>query len=105
MEQVYFAGNKQNRFLNPVSDNRGEYSDVTADLIDKEVQRIIDDQYERALKILKDKRRILDQAAVDLLKNEVIEGGDLKALSESVSYEEDCTDVFDCPKKHITLAA
>lgn len=103
--QVYFAGNKQNQFLGPVSDNRGEYSDVTADLIDKEVQQIIDDQYQRALEILKGKRNILDQAAVDLLTNEVIEGEALEALSESVSNEDDCNDDPDCPERHITLAA
>ncbi len=103
--QVYFAGNKQNRLLNPVSENRGEYSDVTADLIDKEVQQIIDEQYERAMGILKSRREILDQAVIKLLEHEVIEGDDLETLSESVSNDENCSEASECSKKRISLAA
>ena len=83
--QVYLAHNKQSQFLNPNQDSGGgDYSAMTAHLIDKEIRRIIDDQYERALAILKSNRDILDQTAATLLESEVIEGDQLKALSETV---------------------
>ena len=103
--QVYFAGNKQNRFLNPVSENRGEYSEVTANLIDREVQQITDEQYSRALDILRQKRHVLDNAVKVLLKNEVIEGEDLSALAETISKETDGGESSDEPRDRITLAA
>jgi cell division protease FtsH len=87
--QVYFAGNNQNRFLNLGSENRAEYGEVTADLIDKEVQRIIDEQYKNALNILRKQRHILERAVKDLMKNEVIEGEELMALRESIRNETD----------------
>jgi len=83
--QVYFSHKKQNQFLNSNLDSGGDYSEMTAHLIDKEIRQIIDEQYERALEILKSKRDILDQAAETLLITEVIEGEELKALADAVS--------------------
>ena len=51
------------------------------------IRQIIDEQYERVLDILKSKRGILDEAAERLLKNEVIEGEELKALADTVSQK------------------
>jgi cell division protease FtsH len=83
--QVYLAHDRQGQFLNPNSDSGGgDYSAMTAHLIDKEIRQIIDDQYERALTILKSNRDILDQTAETLLESEVIEGDQLKALSKTV---------------------
>jgi ATP-dependent Zn protease len=59
-----------------------EYSDSTAELIDNEVRNIINEQYEKALEILKSKRDILDKGAEILLDKEKIEGEVLKALIE-----------------------
>jgi cell division protease FtsH len=85
--QVYFSRNKQSPFLNANPDSGGDYSEMTAHLIDKEIRQIIDEQYERVLDILKSKRGILDEAAERLLKNEVIEGEELKALAGAVSQK------------------
>jgi cell division protease FtsH len=85
--QVYFAHDKQSQFLNPTQQNGGDYSEMTAHSIDKEIRQIIDEQYERALGILNSKRDILEQAAVKLLESEVIEGEELKALSRAVSKQ------------------
>jgi len=82
--QVYFAHQKQGQFLNAGPENGGDYSEMTAHLIDKEIRRIIDEQYHEAVEILKSNRDIIDQAAGELLENEVIEGVALKALSEAV---------------------
>jgi cell division protease FtsH len=82
--QVYLAHDRQSQFLNPNQDSGGDYSAMTAHLIDKEIRQIIDEQYERAIEILSSNRDILDQTAETLLESEVIEGEQLKALSEAV---------------------
>jgi len=75
---------KQGQFLNAGPESGGDYSEMTAHLISKEIRQIIDQQYNEAVEILKSNRDIIDQAAVKLLENEVIEGDALKALSEAV---------------------
>ena len=83
--QVYFAHDKQGQFLLPTQDRGGDYSEMTAHLIDKEIRQIIDEQYDRALDILRTARQLLDETAVSLLKSETIEGGELERLAEAVS--------------------
>jgi cell division protease FtsH len=83
--QVYFAHDKQGQFLLPTQDRGGDYSEMTAHLIDKEIRQIIDEQYERVLNILKSTRELLDETAVELLQSETIEGAELKKLAQSVS--------------------
>jgi ATP-dependent Zn protease len=58
----------------------GEYSDSTAELIDHEVRNILNEQYEKALEILKGQKDVLTKVAQILLDKEKIEGGELKAL-------------------------
>jgi len=91
--QVYMAHNKQNPFLNANLDSGGDYSAMTAHLIDKEIRQIIDDQYERALVILRSQRDILNQAAEKLLESEVIEGEKLKELAKAVAERSELSDV------------
>jgi cell division protease FtsH len=83
--QVYFSRNKQSPFLNANLDSGGDYSEMTAHLIDQEIRQIIDEQYERVLGILRSRRGILDEAAEKLLESEIIEGEELKALADAVS--------------------
>jgi len=82
--QVYFAENKQNQFLMPTPNSGMTYSVQTAHLIDEEVREIIDEQYENALSILRDQRGVLDQAAEQLLEQEVIDGEALRDLETRV---------------------
>jgi cell division protease FtsH len=82
--QVYFAPRRQGQFLGPLSEDGREYSDETAQIIDEEVRRIIDEQYDRALRILKANRELLDRTAQNLLVDEVIEGDKLERLASSV---------------------
>ncbi|MGD8764885.1 MAG: ATP-dependent zinc metalloprotease FtsH [Desulfobacteraceae bacterium] len=103
--QVYFAHDKQSQFLNPMQQSGGDYSEMTAHLIDKEIRQIIDEQYERALEILKAKRDILDQTAKKLLESEVIEGEELKALSDAVSKQTMPNDKPDDSENRHVLAA
>jgi cell division protease FtsH len=83
--QVYLAHDKQSHFLNPNQESGGDYSAMTAHLIDKEIRQIIDEQYKRALEILKSNRDILAQTAKTLLESEVIDGKELRDLAAIVS--------------------
>ena len=83
--QVYFAHKKQGQFLNPTQEGSGDYSAMTAHLIDKEIRQIIDKQYERALEILRSKRTILNRTAESLIESETIQGEELAALEAAVS--------------------
>jgi cell division protease FtsH len=56
------------------------FSDQTAYLIDQEVKRTIDEQYERAKSLLREKRRELDLVAKALLEKEVLHRADLENL-------------------------
>ena len=87
--QVYFAHKKQGQFLNPIQDGSGDYSAMTAHLIDKEIRQIIDEQYERSLDILRSKREILNQAAEKLLVSETIQGDELSDLEADVRKQTD----------------
>lgn len=82
--QVYFAHKRQPQFLNQMPEASGEYSDETAQIIDEEVRRIIDDQYAVALSILKKNMGLLKRTATQLLEDEVIEGPALADLLKSV---------------------
>lgn len=48
------------------------YSETTSELIDKEVKLMIEDQYKRALKLLKENKEKMNELAELLLENEVI---------------------------------
>ena len=80
--KVYFAREKRSPFLDMGMEGRGEYSDSTAELIDHEVRNIINEQYEKALEILKGQKDILAKGAKILLDKEKIEGRELKTLME-----------------------
>jgi len=80
--KVYFAREKRSPFLDMGMEGSGEYSDSTAELIDHEVRNIINEQYEKALEILKGQKDVLAKGAKILLDKEKIEGGELKTLME-----------------------
>jgi cell division protease FtsH len=78
--QVYFSREKKPLFLETGMPSGEEYSEATAEMIDKEVREIVSEQYEKAHEILKGKRDILEKGAVVLLEKEKIDGEELKAL-------------------------
>ncbi len=85
--RVYFAREKRSPFLDMGKEGSGEYSESTAELIDNEVRDIINEQYEKALEILKGKKNILVEIAKVLLEKEKIEGVELKALMKETSQD------------------
>lgn len=70
---VSFHGMSQDQFNKP-------YSDKTATLIDSEVRDMIELQYKRAQKLLKNKRAELNLLAEALLENEVLLKSDVERL-------------------------
>jgi AFG3 family protein len=71
----FYDSNGQTEF----SFNR-PYSEKTAELIDKEVNKIVEEQYQRARKILTENLKGLKQLADQLLEKEVIFSEDLETI-------------------------
>ena len=70
---VSFHGMQQDQFNKP-------YSDDTANLIDEEVRKLIDSQYDRAKALLRDRRDELEALAQQLLEKEVLLKSDVERL-------------------------
>ena len=87
--QVYFAREKR-----PPSwrcgPEGGDYSEATAELIDREIRSIIDSEYGKAKAILAGKRDVLEKGATLLLQREKIEGTELMALMDGNPHRPAC---------------
>ncbi|MDW7773388.1 MAG: ATP-dependent zinc metalloprotease FtsH [Desulfobulbaceae bacterium] len=78
--QVYLKGENKAQFLMPGLTQRGEFSEETARMIDEEVRKIIEEQYQVALDILKENRDIIEQAVIVLMDKEKISGEELREI-------------------------
>jgi cell division protease FtsH len=78
-EEAIFLGKEFNRHQ--------DYSEATALKIDAEIKRIVTEQYERAVKLLTEKRQILDRVAEALLEHEVLDGSQLRQLINGQKLE------------------
>jgi cell division protease FtsH len=81
--QVYLAREKRPQFLDVGLREGGDYSEATAQEIDREIQSLIAAEYSRAIEILKARKDILVRGAQILLEREKIEGAEIKALLEA----------------------
>jgi cell division protease FtsH len=80
--QVYLAHDRRSQFMDLGMENRGDYSESTAQAIDKEIQQIIFAQYKVAIEILKQRREVLAKGASLLLDKEKIDHDEIKTLME-----------------------
>jgi cell division protease FtsH len=80
--QVYFAREKRSPYLDMMVPEGGDYSEATAELIDREIRAIIESEYGKAKAILAGKRDVLEKGATLLLQREKIEGTELMALMD-----------------------
>ena len=78
--QVYFAGNQRPRFLDASVAESADYSETTAEIIDREIKDTIDSGYRRAVEILTAKKDTLFKGAHLLLQKEKIDAAELQAL-------------------------
>ncbi|ROQ92029.1 membrane protease FtsH catalytic subunit [Desulfosoma caldarium] len=80
-----FTREPRSAFLDVGMTPRGrEYSEKTAQEIDAEIRRLIEEAYNRVRGILTSKRAYLDQMAQTLLEQEVLEGEALRELESQV---------------------
>jgi len=82
--QVYLKGETAAQFLQPGLHHQSEHSDETSRMIDEEIRKIIDEQYQVALDILKNKRDAIEKAVTILLDKEKIKGEELKRIMDEV---------------------
>ncbi len=79
---VNYDGHRRGAFLDNggFGPERGAYAEDTAKKIDVEIKRIIDEAHSTALRVLNERRGVLDELSARLLDQEVIEGDELRAL-------------------------
>ena len=78
--QVYLSPERRPQFLDMGTREGGDYSEATAEMIDREIREIIAGEYARALDILRSRKDILVRGALLLLEKEKIDGEEIKAL-------------------------
>lgn len=85
--RVYYQGQGSSLFLGgAVPEADRPYSDKTADLIDAEVNKIIEEATVEVRRILNDRRAVLEAIALRLIDKEIMEGQELRELlSETTS--------------------
>lgn len=70
------------------------YSETTAQLIDQEVRLLIDSAFQRTLKLVTDRKEMVEKVAKRLLEKEILDKADMVELlgarpfQEKTSYEE-----------------
>jgi cell division protease FtsH len=78
---VSYDGHKRAAFIeNPFGPERGNYSEDTAQKIDREVKMILQEAHETALRVLRERAGVLDTLSERLLEKEVIESDELRAI-------------------------
>jgi cell division protease FtsH len=78
---VSYDGHKRAAFIeNPFASERGNYSEDTAQKIDREVKMILQEAHETALRVLRERADVLDTLSERLLEKEVIESAELQAI-------------------------
>ena len=78
---VNYNGHKRGMFLEaPFVQERGNYAEQTAQLIDAEVKRILTEAHDEARRVLRERRDVLDELSRRLLDKEVVESEELLAI-------------------------
>jgi cell division protease FtsH len=78
---INYDGQKRARFLDiPMPQERGLYSEPTAEKIDSEINRIVSEAHAKARHVLTEYREKLDAVTRRLLEIEVMEGDELRTI-------------------------
>jgi cell division protease FtsH len=78
---VNYEGSRRPTFIDlPLGPERGPYGEDTAQRIDAEVKRLLDDAHDSARRVLTEQRDLLEKVTRRLLEKEVIEGDELRRL-------------------------
>jgi cell division protease FtsH len=79
---IAYGDNHDTVFLGREISRSENYSQETAQRIDREIQKVIDQEYQRAHSIITEKRRALDKIAEALLEYETIDGKHVMEIIE-----------------------
>jgi cell division protease FtsH len=79
---VAFGENKDHVFLGQEIQRSQNFSEQTAQQIDRLIHEIVDEQHKRSLDILRDNRSALDSVADALLEHETIDGKHVNEILE-----------------------
>ncbi|MCC5788911.1 MAG: ATP-dependent zinc metalloprotease FtsH [Opitutales bacterium] len=79
---IALGENQDTVFLGRDINRSQNYSPETAEKIDRAIRQLVDEQYERAKKVLEDNRDALDKMAEALLEHETIEGKHVHEILE-----------------------
>ena len=82
-----FGRKEEQIFLGRDFAQQQEYSEQTANTIDLEMKRIVTDNYDRARKILEEKKTALLQIAEELLTREVLTGVQVARIISGLPLE------------------
>ena len=78
---VNYEGSRRPTFLDiPMGPERGPYGEETAQKIDAEVKRIMEEAHNRAHHVISERRSLLETITRRLLEKEVIEADELRVL-------------------------
>lgn len=91
---IHYGDDEEEVFIGRDLAHAKNFSDSTAKLIDEEVKKIIDECYEKAVKILRDNEQILHKCANLLLEKEKIGRTEFEELF-GVTTQSDSEDEFD----------
>ncbi|MDB4907491.1 MAG: peptidase FtsH domain protein [Gemmatimonadetes bacterium] len=78
---ILVGDNEQDVFLGRDIQRHREVSERTAQLVDSEVKRVIDEAYQRATTVLTENLDLLHRVAAALLERETLTGEDVKAIA------------------------
>jgi cell division protease FtsH len=84
---VNWGGAGQEMFLGRDFLKEKNYSEETANMIDREVKSIIEKAYNNAFKILKTRRKFLDIVAKNLISKETIDGIEFEKMYEEYTSQ------------------
>jgi cell division protease FtsH len=80
---THLEDEKGNIFLGEELSRGKQYSEETARIVDQEIKTLIDRAFERASKLVKDKRKALDKLAEALMEKEEINGEEVDQIIAS----------------------
>ena len=87
MGPLTFGHKEEQVFLGRDIARQQDYSEDTAIKIDQEVKRIVEDNYQRARKILTDNQDLLEQLAEALLEREILTAEDVQRIVDGLPLE------------------
>ena len=85
MGPLTYGKKEEQIFLGREIAQHRDYSEDTAERIDEEVRRIIMENYERALNLLKANMSLLHRLAKELLDREVLDNNEIEKIINEVS--------------------